>query len=85
MREPSPELQSKLLKGGYRVISGITIGAIKGDTRSLDYSSLERDLAFGDMGCCDSLLQAPPKKENNFATEEVQGLPESHSGLGFRV
>ena len=36
----SSELQSKLLNGGYiGIIYGTTIGVIKGDTRSLDYSS----------------------------------------------
>ena len=36
------ELWSKLLKGGYirdSIVRGIFVGVIKGDTRSLDYSS----------------------------------------------
>ena len=38
--EGSYELQSKLFKGGYLGnIWGSIIGVIKGDTRSLDYSS----------------------------------------------
>ena len=38
--QPRYELKSKLLKGGYMGdYIGTTIGVIKGDTRSLDYSS----------------------------------------------
>ena len=47
----SCELWSKLLKGGLKkgMIEGTAIGVIKGDTRSLEYSSC-RGLGFGVWG-----------------------------------
>ena len=47
------------LQGGYiGVIQGITIGVIKGDTRSLDYGSYYVPPKFGDIPSLLTILDA---------------------------
>ena len=68
------------------IISGTTIGLIRGDTRSLDYSSYGHPLSLGGGGGCVVLgEQCEDAREIMLANRHQGSAVIILMGLGFRV
>ena len=78
---PSYEQQPKLLKGGYiGIAQGSMSGVIKGDCRSLDYSSYDPNMQ--------DITKSSAPSQNATRTPDGGKLAPPYSpisGLGFRV